>query len=191
MVFAPHTQQLSFAKTPSDSVVIKQAGSSESPTYQDHKTARLSRKAETKKAAQAAKRAQRAGGGGAKRKREDGEAGAGELDVHAQAQKKAVPQLPDEYLPPNPILFVQNLPEEEGGGGQLAPGTREELEGLFGGYEGLQEVRTIPGRPVAFAEFVSAEAAAKAREGLNGAKVGVQQTQGPEAKGIRVTFARA
>lgn len=162
------SMQLSFAKTPSDSVVLRQAANDDaSPHFQTHKTQRLQRKAER----------QAAGGlasAGQKRKHPDDADGTG-----ATTKKAALPpQLPDEYLPPNPILFIQNLPTSDI--------SREVLEPLFSAYEGLQDVRLIPGRNVAFAEYVGANEATRAREGLQGRKINETDEQG-----MRITFARA
>lgn len=45
--------------------------------------------------------------------------------------------VPEEYLPPNKILFVQNLPEDYDVDGLIA---------IFGRFEGFREVRLVPGR---------------------------------------------
>ncbi|KAF8968345.1 hypothetical protein BDZ97DRAFT_1800089 [Flammula alnicola] len=66
--------------------------------------------------------------------------------------KTAQFQMPDEYLPPNKILFLQNLPESV---------TKEQLVALFSQYPNLHEVRLIPTkRDIAFVEFLD--------EGLDG-----------------------
>src|ERR1700712_2924176 len=53
--------------------------------------------------------------------------------------------IPDEYLPPNKILFVQNLPEEY---------DIDALSAIFGRFEGFREVRLVPGRRgIAFIEY--------------------------------------
>lgn len=70
------------------------------------------------------------------------------------------PVVPDEYLPPNRILFVQNLPEGFG---------KEELNGIFMRFEGFREVRTVPGRSgIAFVEYETEQCAITAREQTNG-----------------------
>jgi RNA recognition motif-containing protein len=43
----------------------------------------------------------------------------------------------DDHLPPNNILFVQNLPLTT---------TNQELIGLFMQFPGFKEVRSVPGR---------------------------------------------
>lgn len=95
--------------------------------------------------------------------------------------------MPDEYLPPNPILFIRNLPDAD----TSSPVGREELEGLFGQFAGLLDVRTIPNNAsIAFVEYASAEEAARARDALNGTKVGSQKEGKEKEGGIRITFAR-
>lgn len=146
------------------------SGDSSSPDFQSHKSERQRRK-EERKAADAVANAANAG---SKRKAPDGGVGA-----NGEPAPKKAAQLPDEYLPPNPILFIQNLPSED-------PPTREVLEPLFAAYEGLQDVRMIPGRNVAFVEYANEGLAARAREGLNGRKI--RET---DEQGIKITFARA
>ena len=48
------------------------------------------------------------------------------------------------YIPPNRVLLVENLPEKIG---------ISEIESLFNVYAGFVEVRSIPGRKMAFVEF--------------------------------------
>src|SRR5690606_10647806 len=62
--------------------------------------------------------------------------------------------IPDEYLPPNKVLFLQNLPHET---------TAETLSGLFGRFEGFKEVRMVPGRKgIAFVEYENNDGAISA-----------------------------
>lgn len=72
--------------------------------------------------------------------------------------------MPDEYLPPNKILFIQNLPETI---------TKEDLENLFKPYPNLHDVRLIPGRKgIAFVEYTDEPSSTTAREALHNYKVG-------------------
>lgn len=90
----------------------------------------------------------------------------------APAARKPV-AMPDEYLPPNKILFVQDLPEDT---------TKQSLEELFGAFPNLSEVRTIPGRAtIAFVEFEDSASSAVAKEALH--------RQGE--RNLKVTFAKA
>lgn len=68
--------------------------------------------------------------------------------------------VPDEYLPPNRILFVQNLPEGFG---------KDELVAIFNRFEGFREVRTVPGRTnIAFVEYETEAGAISAKESSGG-----------------------
>ena len=82
--------------------------------------------------------------------------------------------IPDEYLPPNKILFLRELPEDYG---------KEALAAIFGRFAGFKEVRTVPGRKaIAFVEYEDEEGAITAKESTAGMTLG--------EKAIRVTFQR-
>ncbi|CAO1629436.1 unnamed protein product [Sympodiomycopsis kandeliae] len=167
--------QLSFAKTPSDSVLIKSTGSTETSEYQAHKSSRLQRKSQQQEQSKRDKKAKQKGTALAnnKRKRE----GEDDVEESTTSVKKAIPQIPDEYLPPNPILFIQNVPTSS---------TKEDLSALFTAFEGLQDVRTIPNNTtIAFVEYENANQASIARDAVNG-RVLVEGN-----KGLRITFARS
>lgn len=83
--------------------------------------------------------------------------------------------IPDEYLPPNNILFLQNLPETI---------TQQQLIDLFQRYPGFREVRMIPAkRSIAFVEYENEIQSAVARAELSGHPLGPEQY-------MKVTFAR-
>lgn len=68
--------------------------------------------------------------------------------------------VPDEYLPPNRILFVQNLPDDF---------DKEALTAIFGRFEGFREVRMVPGRSgIAFVEYDAEAGAITAKENTAG-----------------------
>ncbi|KAH6856493.1 hypothetical protein B0I37DRAFT_367576 [Chaetomium sp. MPI-CAGE-AT-0009] len=68
--------------------------------------------------------------------------------------------VPDEYLPPNRILFVQNLPDDF---------DKDALTAIFGRFEGFREVRTVPGRSgIAFVEYEAEAGAITAKENTAG-----------------------
>ncbi|KAL8277906.1 hypothetical protein RQP46_009725 [Phenoliferia psychrophenolica] len=97
----------------------------------------------------------------------------------AAAATRRIVQMPDEYLPPNKILFVQNLPDDT---------TKESLEALFAPYPNLSEVRTIPGRKnIAFIEFIDDVSSGTARDALHNTRLGT----GDAALKLKVTFAKA
>lgn len=84
--------------------------------------------------------------------------------------------VPDEYLPPNKILFVQNLPDDY---------DVESLTGIFGRYEGFREVRLVPGRRgIAFVEYEAEAGAITAKENT----AGMALADG--AKFMKVTYQR-
>lgn len=121
--------KISFAKSKSDAVVlqkVKEEGGEESEEFKKHKEERLEHK----------KMARR---GNVLRRRElekkirAKRAAAGEIaePEKAAANKRAQQEMPDEYLPPNKMLFLQKIPEGVGKG---------ELESLFSAYV----ARSIP-----------------------------------------------
>lgn len=82
--------------------------------------------------------------------------------------------VPDEYLPPNKILFLQNLPEGD---------DVEGLTAIFGRFEGFREVRLVPGRAgIAFVEYDAEQGAIAAKENTAGMTLG--------NKTIKVTYQR-
>jgi RNA recognition motif-containing protein len=84
--------------------------------------------------------------------------------------------IPDEYLPPNKILFVQNLPD----GYDI-----DALTAIFGRFEGFREVRLVPGRKgIAFIEYEAETGAISAKENTAG------MTLGDGNQMIKVTYQR-
>ncbi|KAG8950365.1 hypothetical protein FRC04_007807 [Tulasnella sp. 424] len=80
------------------------------------------------------------------------------------APKRPVVQMPDEYLPPNRVLFLQNLPAETI--------TKEALQDLFGQYPNLIEIRTVPTKKdIAFVEYADEDSATKAKDALHNYKI--------------------
>lgn len=75
------------------------------------------------------------------------------------APKAAAAQKPMGVAEPNRTLFVENLPGEA---------TDTMLSMLFRQYPGFQEVRLIPGRNVAFADYQNEYQAGMAMQGLQG-----------------------
>lgn len=85
-------------------------------------------------------------------------------------------QLPDEYVPPNKILFLQQMPSSV---------TRTQLMDIFGALPNLYQVRTIPGRTdIAFVEFNDIPSSVAARDATNGYTF-------PTGERLKVSFARA
>ncbi|TFK70095.1 RNA-binding domain-containing protein [Pluteus cervinus] len=151
--------QISFARSRSDAVVKKLDGEN----FDQHKKRREDHKKNTRytnplKVKLKAKRM------------------ASEMDGAAVSiPKRPNVQMPDEYLPPNKILFLQNLPENV---------TRERLEGLFSQYPNLYEVRLIPTkRDIAFVEYIDEASATVAKDALHNFKLDGENK-------IKITFAR-
>lgn len=71
--------------------------------------------------------------------------------------------MPDEYLPPNKILFLQNLPESV---------TKDQLNALFSPYPNLHEVRLVPSKKdIAFVEYLDEGSATVAKDALHNYKL--------------------
>ena len=84
--------------------------------------------------------------------------------------------VPEEYLPPNKTLFVQNLPDEF---------DVDSLTIIYDRFEGFKEVRLVPGRKgIAFVEYETEAGAISAKESTAG------MTLGQEAKPVRVVYQR-
>lgn len=84
--------------------------------------------------------------------------------------------VPEEYLPPNKILFVQNLPDNY---------DVDSLTSIFGRFQGFREVRLVPGRTgIAFVEYEEKEGAIDAKERTAG------MTLGDEGKVMKVVYQR-
>lgn len=82
--------------------------------------------------------------------------------------------VPDEYLPPNKILFLRDLPEDY---------SKDMLAAVFRRFPGFKEVRLVPGRKgIAFAEYETEDGAITAKEATAGITLGEET--------IRVTFQR-
>ncbi|KAL1408034.1 hypothetical protein Q8F55_004831 [Vanrija albida] len=91
------------------------------------------------------------------------------------AAKKPRLQMPDEYLPPNNVLFIQNLPDGT---------TQEDLREVFEQYPGLVQIRTIAAKKdIAFVEFEGEQTATVAKDALHNFKID------GETK-MKVTYAR-
>ena len=79
------------------------------------------------------------------------------------AAKRPNVQMPDEYLPPNKILFLQNLPDSV---------TKDQLMALFSQYPNLHEVRMVPTKKdIAFVEYYDEASATNAKDALHNYKM--------------------
>ncbi|KAF2083389.1 RNA-binding domain-containing protein [Saccharata proteae CBS 121410] len=159
---------LDFARTKSDAIV-KRDGTEED--FEQHKRHRLAEK--ERKQAIAAQEAQKT----TLKRPAPGAADAARPSKLAKpGVKSGSAVVPDEYLPPNKTLFVQNLPDGYEG---------ESLTAIFSRFEGFREVRTVPGRSgIAFVEYEAETGAISAKESTAG------MTLGDEQKPMKVTYQR-
>ncbi|TQV93046.1 hypothetical protein V2A60_003642 [Cordyceps javanica] len=161
--------RLAMARSRSDKTVEMSGSPAELEAHKQH---RLAEK-EKKKAAEAAegpRQGKRGAGTGA-----DGRPS--KIAKPSGLKSTSVAQaavIPDEYLPPNKILFLQNVPEEY---------DVEALTGIFGRFDGFREVRLVPGRRgIAFVEYDAEQGAVAAKENTAGMALG--------DRNIKVTYQR-
>ncbi|KAI9675868.1 MAG: hypothetical protein M1822_008877 [Bathelium mastoideum] len=162
---------LDFAKTKSDATVQREGSEEE---FEVHKRRRLAEK--ERKQAMAAQEEQKK----LKRPAPGAQEPAPSKPIKSargaglKSTGGAAAVVPDEYLPPNKILFVQNLPD-----GYDVEG----LTAIFGRFEGFKEVRLVPGRRgLAFVEYDAEAGAISAKENTAGMTL--------EDQPIKVTFQR-
>ncbi|QIW98955.1 hypothetical protein AMS68_004473 [Peltaster fructicola] len=168
--FEIYGKQLSvdFAKTRSDVTVLNEDGEE---ALEAHKTQRIATRAKETAAAAAAAAAASAAQQSTKREHDDDDDAA---QRPAKMPKVAMSAVPDEYLPPNKTLTIRELP---------ANVTKDDLIAAFGRFPRFREVRTVPGRPLAFIEFEDAEAGEIAKNKAATMEIHDQR--------IRVTYRRA
>ena len=169
--------QLDFARTRSDATVLKEDGDEGLDRWKRSRLAERDRKQAQEAVTQKLKRPAAASGqnnaADAAARPAKAQKGAGLKGTSANAA--AV--IPDEYLPPNKILFLRDLPEDY---------DQEGLSRIFSRFEGFKEVRMVPGRKgIAFVEYEAETGAISAKEATAGMQLG------DEAKAIRVTYQRA
>jgi U2 small nuclear ribonucleoprotein B'' len=92
-----------------------------------------------------------------------------------RAVKTGAALIPDEYVRPNKTLFLQNVPKEV---------DEEALTAIFERFEGFKEVRAVPIKAVAFAEFENEQFAITAKEATANMPIG------PEGKQMKVSYQR-
>ena len=92
-----------------------------------------------------------------------------------RAAKTGAAAVPDEYVRPNKVLFLQNIPRDV---------DEEDLSNIFERFEGFKEVRLVSVRSVAFAEFENEQFAITAKEATANTPVGA------EGKPLKVTYQR-
>ena len=165
---------LDYARTRSDATVLKDGDDAE---FEAHKRRRLAEKErkQASEAAEAQKKLKRAAAAtGAEPAARPAKASRGAGLKSSNPAGGAV--VPEEYLPPNKILFLQNLPEDYDVDG---------LTAIFGRFEGFREVRLVPGRKgIAFVEYEAEAGAISAKESTAGMALG------EEGKVIKVVYQR-
>lgn len=166
---------LDYARTQSDATVQREGNPEE---FESHKRRRLAEK-ERKQAHEAAEAQKKLKRPAASNAPESGpsrpiKASRGAGLKSSNPGTGAV--VPEEYLPPNKILFVQNLPEDY---------DVDSLTSIFGRFEGFREVRLVPGRRgIAFVEYEAEAGAISAKENTAG------MTLGEDNKFIKVVYQR-
>ncbi|KAJ5620383.1 U1 small nuclear ribonucleoprotein [Penicillium lagena] len=163
---------LDYAKTKSDATVRREGGNDELEVHKRRRLAEKERK-QAHDALEAQKKLKRPAGAAAEPARPAKTTKGAGLKPTTGAAAAVVP---DEYLPPNKILFLRELPDDA---------SQEGLSAVFGRFEGFQEVRLVPGRKgIAFVEYETESGAISAKEATAGMAMGEQ------GKPIRVTFQR-
>ena len=166
--------QLDYAKTKSDATVARQEGEAGLEKWKRARRAEKERKQALEATQQKLKRPPATAPVDAGLAARPAKAARGAGLKASGTNASAV--IPDEYLPPNKILFLRDLPEEY---------EAEGLSRIFARFEGFREVRMVPGRKgIAFGEYEAEAGAISAKEATSGMQLG------DEGKGIRVTYQR-
>ncbi|KAF2744215.1 hypothetical protein M011DRAFT_480049 [Sporormia fimetaria CBS 119925] len=92
-----------------------------------------------------------------------------------RAVKTGAAAVPDEYVRPSRVLFLQNIPSEV---------SQDDLENIFEAFEGFSEIRYIPVRHMGFAEFENEQYAITAKEATANMPIG------PDKTPMKVTYQR-
>ena len=162
--------QLAFAKTTSDATVEAMGTEEDLEAHKRRRQAEKERRQAAEQQAEAAQKLKRTAGAEAASTAKPAKLARGS-GLKSTATTAVVP---DEYLPPNKILFVQNVPDDY------------EVEGLtsiFSRFEGFKEVRLVPGRKgLAFVEYDAEQGAISAKETTAAMVL--------EGKPIKVTYQR-
>ncbi|KAL9058078.1 MAG: hypothetical protein Q9162_001940 [Coniocarpon cinnabarinum] len=142
-----------FSKTRSDATVAREGNDAE---LEEHKKTRLAEK-ERKKAREAQEEKLKRP---APSDQPDGTQPPTRKGLKSTANAKAG-VVPEEYLPPNKILYIKNLPPDYD--------ADEELSAVFQRFPGFREVRVVPGRQgIAFVEYQNEEGAIQAKKATGG-----------------------
>ncbi|PYH44547.1 U1A/U2B"/SNF family RNA-binding protein [Aspergillus saccharolyticus JOP 1030-1] len=172
---------LDYARTRSDATVLREGGEEELEAHKRRRGAEKERK-QAHEALEAQKKLKRPHPGAAAVGAPSDLAASGRPAKTAKGaglkptSGAAATVIPDEYLPPNKILFLRDLPDNA---------DQDSLTAVFARFEGFQEVRLVPGRKgIAFVEYESESGAISAKEATSG------MPMGENGKPIRVTYQR-
>ncbi|OJJ81354.1 U1A/U2B"/SNF family RNA-binding protein [Aspergillus glaucus CBS 516.65] len=162
---------LDYAKSRSDATVLREGGGDELEAHKRRRLAEKERK-QAHEALEAQKKLKRPAGAAPDTTRPAKTTKGAGLKPTSGA---AATVIPDEYLPPNKILFLRDLPDNI---------DQDTLTSVFGRFEGFTEVRLVPGRKgIAFVEYENESGAISAKEATSGMPMG-------DGKPIRVTYQR-
>ncbi|KAI4135521.1 MAG: hypothetical protein LQ347_000594 [Umbilicaria vellea] len=166
---------LDYAKTRSDATVEREGNAEELEAHKRRRLAEKERK-QAYEAQEAQKKLKRAAAAPVPESGATRPAKASRGAGLKSSNPGAGAVVPEEYLPPNKILFVQNLPDDYDVDG---------LTAIFGSFEGFREVRLVPGRKgIAFVEYEAEAGAISAKENTAGMALG------EENKVIKVVYQR-
>ncbi|KAH7163638.1 hypothetical protein B0J13DRAFT_40255 [Dactylonectria estremocensis] len=162
--------RLALARSKSDKTVALHASEEEFETHKRHRQAEKDKR-KALEAAEEQRQLNKRGQGAATDSRPSKTARSSGLKSTSATASTVIP---DEYLPPNKILFVQNLPDDY---------DIDALSGVFGRFDGFREIRLVPGRRgIAFVEYEAEQGAITAKENTAGMSLG--------DKPIKVTYQR-
>ena len=167
--FYDKPMQITFAKTKSDATMKLEGTYEMTDKLKGERAAKRKAEREARDAKASEKKAKDAGGAGG-----SGDAAAAGGSGDAPSLEKAPPggaaaasAVPAEALP-NPILFVENLPEQA---------TEMMLSMLFQQFPGYKEVRLVPGKAgIAFVEFDGEMQSGVAMAGLQNFRITPQKS---------------
>ncbi|PYI15266.1 U1 small nuclear ribonucleo protein usp102 [Aspergillus japonicus CBS 114.51] len=167
---------LEYARTRSDATVLREGGEEELEAHKRRRGAEKERK-QAHEALEAQKKLKRPSGAVVAPSDPSGRpAKAAKGAGLKPTSGAAATVIPDEYLPPNKILFLRDLPDTA---------DQDSLTAVFARFEGFQEVRLVPGRKgIAFVEYENESGAISAKEATSG------MPMGEAGKPIRVTYQR-
>ncbi|CZT20210.1 related to small nuclear ribonucleoprotein snRNP U1A [Ramularia collo-cygni] len=148
-----------FAKSKSDAVVRREGGEEALERHKKERLALKERRQALQKEEEALKQsAQRSAAAAAA-----GNANSTNDSERPPKTNRAAAAMLDENLPPNKMLVLRDLPKDF---------TPQQTSAAFAQFPGFVQFRPVPGRNMGFADYEDENAAAVAREGMNGSVLG-------------------